>query len=89
VQDLQQQAIDRGNELERVAGAKERADGTLKRSDSNLQHANTTIKVPSASFLPCYSDLLSAVPSESALCHLPLFSTCVVSLLYPSLISML
>jgi len=46
VQELQQQASDRGDELERVAGAKERADGKLKRSDSHLQQANTTIQVP-------------------------------------------
>ncbi len=46
MQELQQQASDRGDELERVAGAKERADGKLKRSDSHLQQANTTIQVP-------------------------------------------
>ncbi len=86
---MQQQVSDRGDELERVAGAKERADGNLKRSDSQLQQANTTIQVLSASSLHCHSDLLSIVPPESALCHLPLFSICRVSLLCPSLASML
>ena len=89
MQDLQQQAMDRGDELERVAGAKERADGIMKRSDSNLQQANPTIKVPSASFLPCYSDLPSNVPSDTASCPSPLFSFCGVSMFYPSLTFML
>ncbi|DBB07513.1 TPA: hypothetical protein ACH3X3_008974 [Trebouxia sp. C0006] len=35
---------DKGDELERVAGAKERTDGNLQRSDSQLQQANTRIQ---------------------------------------------
>ncbi len=50
MQELQQDLSNKGDELERVAGAKERADGNLRRSDSHLQQAETTIKVPSASF---------------------------------------
>lgn len=69
MQALQQLVDDKGDELERIAGAKERADGNLKRSDSSLQQANNTIKVPSAPSLHCCSDLLSIVPSESASCH--------------------
>lgn len=76
MQDLQQNVSDEGEELQRGAGAKEPADGNLMRMNSHLQQADNTIKVPSASSLHCCSDLLSIVPSEPALCHLPLFSLC-------------
>ena len=94
MQDLQQFLSNKGDELQRVAGAKESTDGNLKRMVSNLQQADTTIKVPSASSLHCHADLLNLllmiVPSESALCCLPLFSQPDgVSLLYPSLDFML
>jgi len=89
VQALQQLVDDKGDELKRVAGAKERTDGNLQRSDSQLQQANTRIQVLPASFLHCCSDLLSIVPSEAASCHVPMVSACGVSLLYPSLTSML